>query len=58
MLLLVAAWVMELVSALLLGVAAKDALSFFMLSPVFVLVYGAGIWAAVFDIYLRRRLPT
>ena len=48
------AWILELATALLLGVPGKDALSLFILSPLFVLLYGAGIWAAVFDIYVLR----
>jgi glycosyltransferase involved in cell wall biosynthesis len=53
----VAAWLLNLFAALALGVPAKDAFSFFMLSPLFLIVYGAGIWAAVFDIYVRRTRP-
>ena len=52
-----AAWIIELLAALLLGVPGKDALSLFILTPLFVLVYGAGIWTAVFDIYVRRERP-
>jgi len=40
------AWFAELVGALLLGVGIKDALSLFVLSPLFALAYGFGIWRA------------
>lgn len=55
--LLGAAWVLELLTALLLKVPGKDALSLFILSPLFAVLYGAGIWTAVFDIYVRRARP-
>lgn len=55
--LLVAAWVLGLLAALLLRVPPKDALSLFYLSPLFAVVYGWGIWTAVFDIYVRRSRP-
>lgn len=48
------AWLAELVLALLLSVPAKDALSLFVLSPLFAVLYGAGIWKAVLDIYVFR----
>ena len=47
LLIFVVLWLSELLAALLLGVAAKDALSLFLLSPVFAVVYGAGLWVAV-----------
>lgn len=49
-----ALWLLELLVALLLRVPTKDAISLFVLTPLFTAVYGAGIWTAVFDIYLRR----
>ena len=52
--LLAAAWVLELLAALLLKVPGKDALSLFVLSPLFAVLYGLGIWSAVADIYIRR----
>lgn len=52
--LLGAFWVLELLAALLLKVPTKDALSLFILSPLFAVLYGLGIWSAVFDIYVRR----
>jgi glycosyltransferase involved in cell wall biosynthesis len=55
--LLGAAWVLELLTALLLKVPGKDALSLFFLSSLFAVLYGAGIWAAVFDIYAARLWP-
>ncbi len=48
-------WFIELIIALLVKVPTKDALSLFVLSPLFAVVYGAGIWLAVFDIYVRRK---
>ena len=48
------AWTLELLAALVLRVPYKDALSLWMLSPLFAVVYGAGIWKAVIDTYLRR----
>jgi glycosyltransferase involved in cell wall biosynthesis len=47
-------WLLELILALILSVPVKDALSLFVLTPLFAVIYGAGIWRAVFDIYVRR----
>jgi glycosyltransferase involved in cell wall biosynthesis len=44
--LIVGLWILELFVALLLSVVLKDALSLFILTPFFVLFYGAGIWTA------------
>lgn len=44
--LFVAFWVLGLLICLVVGVHPKDALSFFVLSPLFVFTYGAGIWRA------------
>ena len=44
---LVGLWIAALVLALMFKLPPKDALSLFLLSPVFVVVYGLGIWAAV-----------
>lgn len=41
---LVLLWLFELIIALILGALPRDALSLFILSPVFAVVYGAGIW--------------
>jgi glycosyltransferase involved in cell wall biosynthesis len=41
------AWLLELVVAVLLGVPKKDAFSLFVLTPVFAVAYGLGIWRAV-----------
>ncbi|MEK7059519.1 MAG: glycosyltransferase family 2 protein [Patescibacteria group bacterium] len=57
-LLLGVAWVSELLAACVLKVPFKDALSLFVLSPLFAVLYGAGIWVAVFDIYVRRSRTT
>lgn len=43
-LVLLGVWLLELVVALFLGALLPDALSLFILSPVFAIVYGAGIW--------------
>ncbi len=51
LLLLVGAWVLEFLVALCLRVPPKDAISLFILSPLFAALYGLGIWSAVFDIY-------
>lgn len=40
-------WAIELVIILLTGVPLKDGLSLFILSPIFGLYYGGGIWRAV-----------
>lgn len=45
-------WIGELIAALAMKVSLSDALSLFILSPLFALVYGAGIWRAV----IRRLL--
>ena len=55
--LLGAAWALELLAAWLLKVPGKDALSLFILSPLFAVLYGAGIWSAVFDIYAAKLWP-
>ena len=39
-------WVLELLTALCLRIGAKDSLSLFLLTPVFALFYGLGIWRA------------
>lgn len=39
-------WVLGLLICLMSGVYYKDALSFFVLSPLFVVTYGGGIWRA------------
>jgi glycosyltransferase involved in cell wall biosynthesis len=49
------AWVLELLAAIALRVPIKDAASLFILSPLFAVFYGAGIWTAVFDIYVRPK---
>lgn len=46
-------WLLELVVAVLLRVPLKDALSLFVLSPLFAVAYGAGIWRAVIRKYGR-----
>lgn len=46
-LLIIALWLSELGMAMVLGVSPKDALSLFLLSPIFVITYGTGIWVAV-----------
>lgn len=39
-------WVLELVTALIMRIGLKDSLSLFLLSPLFALFYGLGIWRA------------
>ncbi len=52
--LIVTLWILELFIILFLRVPSKDALSLFVLSPVFGVFYGAGIWKAVLNIYLIK----
>jgi len=46
-------WFAELAVALALRVPPKDALSLFALTPLFAVLYGAGIWRAVIRKYTR-----
>ena len=50
---LVGVWLLELFMALLLGALLADALSLFILTPIFAIVYGAGIWRG----FLRKITP-
>lgn len=45
-------WLTELLVCLLLGMPAKDAWSLFILSPLFAVVYGAGIWRAYYKLHV------
>jgi len=47
-------WALELPVCRWLGVSWRDAWSLVILSPVFVLFYGVGIWTAVVKIYILR----
>jgi glycosyltransferase involved in cell wall biosynthesis len=47
-------WVLELLIALLIGVPAASALSLWLLSPVFALLYGIGIWRGVLMIAKQK----
>lgn len=47
------AWILELPISLVLGIGYKDAWALFMLTPLFAVVYGAGIWAAFYRLHLR-----
>lgn len=47
-------WIIELIVAVWLRIGIKDALALFLLSPVFALFYGAGIWKAVVARRLRH----
>lgn len=49
-----AGWVLEFVVVLFMGVSVKDALSTALLSPIFAVYYGAGIWNAFVKIYILR----
>ncbi len=44
-------WILELLITLLLGIDFKDALSFWLLTPLFSLFYILGIWYAVINIF-------
>ncbi|PLS81046.1 hypothetical protein CYG49_02835 [Candidatus Saccharibacteria bacterium] len=48
-------WFGLLFGALALGVQAKDAFSLFILSPIFTVMYGAGIWTAVLRKLKQRK---
>lgn len=50
------AWLLELVIILVLRVPIKDGLSLFVLTPIFSIFYGAGIWRAFISIYLLRSI--
>lgn len=41
-----ALWVLIPIASLMLGLSFKDSLSLFVLAPLFILMYGAGIWRA------------
>lgn len=49
-----AGWIAELMLVIALGVPTKDSLSLFILSPIFAVFYGLGIWRAVLDIYVLK----
>lgn len=49
------AWVCELLVLLLLGVEYKDALSLFILTPIFSIIYGLGIWKAFIKLFIVRK---
>lgn len=51
-------WVLELPLVFTLGVPAKDGLSAVVLSPLFALYYGAGIWTAFVKIFILRKMRT
>ncbi len=51
-------WLLELLLILLLQVPIRDGLSLFILTPIFSIFYGAGIWRAVIAIYFFRRFAT
>lgn len=51
--LFVSVWIGVFLVFLVLGVQLRDAISFLVLSPIFLIVYGAGIWRAIIEIYLR-----
>ena len=50
--LLLVSWVLELVVVLLMGISVRDSLSLFILSPIFAVSYGLGIWAS----FIRLRV--
>lgn len=47
-------WLAELLTALILGVSAKDSFSLFALTPVFAICYGLGVWKAVIKKWIGR----
>lgn len=47
-------WIGELAAALLLGLPPKDAASLWLLSPLFAVCYGAGIWYAVLRLVFKK----
>ncbi|HEX8762464.1 MAG TPA: glycosyltransferase family 2 protein [Candidatus Saccharimonadales bacterium] len=47
-------WVMGLLAALVLGTPPASALSFWLLSPLFAVLYGIGIWRGVLMIVLQK----
>lgn len=47
-------WIVELLLIITAGVPLKDGLSLFILSPVFAVYYGAGIWNSFIRIYILR----
>lgn len=49
-----AMWVMGLLAALVLGVPAASAFSFWLVSPLFAILYGAGIWRGVLMIISQK----
>ncbi len=48
-------WFAEIIMLSLIGVPYKDSLSFFVLSPVFAIFYGLGIWRAFIKTSIRRK---
>lgn len=52
-LLLISLWFLELLVALALRLGIKDSLSLFILSPVFALFYGIGIWRASIKRFIK-----
>lgn len=48
-------WLLQLLLLLALGAPTKDALSLFILTPIFSIFYGAGIWNAFIKIYVLKR---
>lgn len=49
-------WVVEPFLMLLLGVSLEDSISVFVLSPLFVITYGAGIWTAFYRLHIRGKV--
>lgn len=49
-------WLIELVIIFILRVPTKDGLSLFVLTPIFSIFYGAGIWRAFIEIYFVKKL--
>ena len=47
-------WALELLIILIIGMPIKDGLSLFILTPIFTIVYGLGIWRSVINIYVLK----
>jgi hypothetical protein len=49
-------WIAELFVLILLGISMTDALSVFVLSPLFGIAYGLGIWKAFYKLHIKGKL--
>ncbi len=51
-------WVLELIVIFMLKVPIKDGLSLWLLSPIFTVIYGLGIWTAFIRIHVIKRFQS